>query len=482
MTIKAGAYLAFIVSAFVAVSLMSAIVLTGHRANLIATKTNIISDIVRAVNQRRVVKDKYLRYHFDEFAIEWQVLHDGTAALLQSPEFKMPEELAILADMREDNAETKQLFARLVALHDRELSGKETPASAKAAEEQLVKRIWLLSDTIEDGASRLSEICNQERSSILRANQVVVLTFVSVLLALVFFILLFVGARIVRRLTALNDVIEVIGRGNLDKRVGDIGSDELGQLASSFDRMVGELQKASLEQQAHEHQLRESLNEKEVLLKEIHHRVKNNLQIISSLLRLQARRVSDASSLTALNESHNRVHSIALVHEQLYKSKDLASIDFQAYLQSLGVTLLTMYIGMSKRVSLQVSAANVKLNIDVAIPCGLIVNELLANSLKHAFPDDRTGRVWVILGVEPQEMLLLEVGDDGIGLSSNRDLKEYPTLGLQLVRRLVDQLRGTVEVVRDKGVRFLIRFPIAGAAHAARPPRRDAAMVETGPR
>jgi two-component sensor histidine kinase/HAMP domain-containing protein len=458
VSIRTSSYVAFAVSVLAAVFIVGTLFVTHYRSDLTARKTAHIGSILQAVHDRRVVQDKYLRYHRDELAIESQVLHEGTVALLDAQEFQAPEERAILEDMREDNAETKRLFASLVALHDLERSGKQTPESTKAAEERLVSRLWLLGDTLQDGASRLNEISVRERRATLRANEALGLVSVVVLLALVFSILSFVSVKIVRRLTALNDVIKVIAGRNWDRRIGDVGSDELGRLAASFDRMVDELQHAYVEQQMNERQLRASLDEKEILLKEVHHRVKNNLQIISSLLRLQARRVSEPSSRVTLQESQNRIYSIALVHEQLYRLGELRSIQFRQYARSLAATLVSMYMGRSSRVSVDVSGANVELGVDVAVPCGLIVNELLTNSLKHGFPDARTGRVWVSLAVEADGNVLLDVGDDGVGLPSNRDWSEYSSLGLQLVRRLVAQLRGSVEVTGNEGVRFLLRF------------------------
>ena len=220
-----------------------------------------------------------------------------------------------------------------------------------------------------------------------------------------------------------------------------------------------------------EERLRASLAEKEVLLKEVHHRVKNSLQVIASLLGLQARRAEGTAWGTALSESLGRIRSIAQVHEQLYRSRDLASVPFQDYATNLCRTLLGMYVGGRSVIALKVSAEGVGLGIDVAIPCGLIIHELVTNALRHAFPGGRAGLVWVNLRGTGGTMTL-EVGDDGVGLPEDLDLRQTRSLGLQLVMRLVDQLHGTMQLVRDGGTRVVIEFPRA-AQPAASPSRAE---------
>jgi PAS domain S-box-containing protein len=201
-----------------------------------------------------------------------------------------------------------------------------------------------------------------------------------------------------------------------------------------------------------------SLREKETLLKEIHHRVKNNLQITSSLLRLQSSQVPDGPARHVLRESQDRIRSMALVHEMLYRSDDLARIDVFEYLRSLVLQLLRSYNVTAPRVRHVVEVEHLLLDVNLAVPCGLIINELVANALKHAFPGDRTGRIWVRLSVG-QERCTLRVGDDGVGFPSGSRFAEPTTLGLQLVRTLTEQLEGTIELVQDGGSEFVLEFP-----------------------
>jgi PAS domain S-box-containing protein len=212
------------------------------------------------------------------------------------------------------------------------------------------------------------------------------------------------------------------------------------------------------EQMKAEEDLRLALREKEVMLKEIHHRVKNNLQVISSLLRLQSGQVRDAASLEALRESQNRVRSLSLIHERLYQSQSMASIKFSDYARRLATGLISSY-KVGNVISLRVVAEDISLGIDKAIPCGLIINELISNSLKHAFPNGKGGKIWIALSRSGAGELSLIVGDDGIGIPEDLDFIKAQTLGLRLVKGLVEQLHGSIELNCDQGTEFKIDFP-----------------------
>ena len=208
--------------------------------------------------------------------------------------------------------------------------------------------------------------------------------------------------------------------------------------------------------------LRASLKEKEVLLKEVHHRVKNNLQVISSLLNLQARHIVDGTALEIFKESQNRVRSIALFHEKLYQSEDLTHVGASGYLKNLISNLLATYGARSNAVVLSVEPNEILLGVDVAIPLGLIVNELISNALKHAFVEGKRGEVRVDLRSEDQRNHLLSVSDNGRGFPIELDFRKAPSLGLQLVCTLTEQLSGSIELRRDQGTTFQVTFK-AGA-------------------
>lgn len=207
-----------------------------------------------------------------------------------------------------------------------------------------------------------------------------------------------------------------------------------------------------------------SLQEKEVLLKEIHHRVKNNLQVIYSLLSLQAGYFSDESVLEALRDSQHRIRSMALVHEKLYQSQDLAHINPAEYIRSLVTQLFNSYQNMATLVRFESDVdESVMLNIDQAIPCGLILNELVTNSLKYAFPTAQQtgeGKITVAIKQQDDEWVVLSVADNGIGLPESIDFETSTSLGLQLVNMLTLQLEGEISVNRQGGTSVTVRFQV----------------------
>jgi two-component sensor histidine kinase len=209
-----------------------------------------------------------------------------------------------------------------------------------------------------------------------------------------------------------------------------------------------------------EAQIKASLEEKEALLKEIHHRVKNNLQVISSLLNLQSSLVADPQALEVFQESQHRIRSMALVHEKLYQSESLAQIDFAEYVRTLTTYLFNSYGDRAQHITLDIQAEDVFLGIDTAIPCGLILNELVSNALKHAFPNGQEGKIRVEICVGSEQQSTLTVSDNGVGLPESLDLHNTTSLGLQLVNILVRQLDGTMEIHGQGGAEFKIGFVV----------------------
>ena len=204
--------------------------------------------------------------------------------------------------------------------------------------------------------------------------------------------------------------------------------------------------------------VKSSLKEKETLLKEIHHRVKNNMNVASSLLKLQSDEVNDKTAIGIIQETRRRITAMALVHDKLYQSKDLANIDITEYARNLVENQLTAYGGNSERISVTVSAKELFLEIDLATPCGLIVSELVSNAMKHAFPRNRKGEINIAFNSINENEIELMVSDDGIGLSADLDFETTESFGLYLIKLLVDQLEGTIDIDRDGGTAFKIRF------------------------
>jgi two-component sensor histidine kinase/CheY-like chemotaxis protein len=212
--------------------------------------------------------------------------------------------------------------------------------------------------------------------------------------------------------------------------------------------------------QAERDRLARSLAEKEVLIQEVHHRVKNNLAVIASLLRLQASTMPDGATAAALKESQHRVESMALIHEQLYTNGDLREVDLARHAALLAGSLFHSYGVDPARISWRVAVESLPLGVDQAIPAGLILNELISNALKHAFPDGRAGSV-VIEGGRRQGRIHLSVEDDGIGAPPSVELVRPNSLGMQIIKILTRQLKGTFEAACGRPARFKISFPEA---------------------
>ena len=221
-------------------------------------------------------------------------------------------------------------------------------------------------------------------------------------------------------------------------------------------RMVGTLSDITERINA-EKEIKKSLEEKELLLKEIHHRVKNNLMIISSLLNLQSSYIKDKESQDIFKESQNRARSMALIHERLYQSTDLKRIDFGEYITSLANELFHTYVADPSLIELKINVEDIFLDINTAIPLGLIVNELITNSLKHAFPDGISGEINVDFHPIDAHYEFI-VKDNGIGFPEDIDYQNTESLGLQMVTSLTDQIDGEMKLNRNNGTEFKITF------------------------
>ena len=209
-----------------------------------------------------------------------------------------------------------------------------------------------------------------------------------------------------------------------------------------------------------EAQIRASLLEKENLLREIHHRVKNNMQVVSALLVLQSKKTKDRKILEMFRDSEHRIKTMALIHEKLYQSRSFGTIDLAEYLTRLIQYLFRSYEERSAGVTLDMDVRDISLDIDTALPCSLIINELVSNSLKYAFPGGKGGKIFIRATKDEESVFSMEIGDNGVGLPADLDLEKTETLGLRLVHGLaVNQLGGSIETGTGRGTSFIIRFP-----------------------
>ncbi len=231
-------------------------------------------------------------------------------------------------------------------------------------------------------------------------------------------------------------------------------------IALGNSRLYASLQNELEENKKAEQRITESLRSKEVLLQEVHHRVKNNLQIMSSLMKLQTRFIDDERMKEIFKESENRIKSMAIVHTKLYSTKNYGRIDFKDYLVSLIENFQASYLGSKTAIRFELIMENIEVNIDTAIPCGLIINELVSNAIKYAFVKRSAGTISITMKKNPDGVYYLEVNDDGVGVSDKSLLNSERTLGIQLVKLLTSQLNGKLsyESEINKGVRFEIIF------------------------
>ena len=234
-------------------------------------------------------------------------------------------------------------------------------------------------------------------------------------------------------------------------------------------QLYRQVQEELVQRRQAEAQLTASLREKEVLLKEVHHRVKNNLQIVSSLLELQSDALDDAALLAQFRDSQDRIRSMALVHETLYQSQELARLDLAHYIHTLSAQLVQSYNIDPQRITVRIQVHTVVLDMDQAIPCGLILNELLSNAFKYAFPHNCSGEVYVALHADTAQQVALVVRDDGIGFPDEIDFRHTESLGLQLVVMLTEQLQGTITLERADGTTFTLTFPVRNVGSKEKP-------------
>lgn len=293
-------------------------------------------------------------------------------------------------------------------------------------------------------------------------NRAIVLIFLSSLFAVV---LAGVGGMYFRRsvikpVLSIAAAARVIAEGIYGNTVEIDTQDEVGMLARDFNRMSERLHAQVKDREKAERVIEESLREKETLLREIHHRVKNNFQIINSLFDLQLMSCENEAVQESLKEPKARIHAMALVHDRLYVSETFTSIDFSDYVSELAQDLFYSYNVNPARISLLIDTDVVSLDMDRAIPCGLILNELITNSLKYAFPDpEKTGHITMTLK-KNFDMIILSVQDDGAGFKSDPEMRPSGALGITLVQRLCKQIKGSFTFETTYGVRAVISFPI----------------------
>ena len=279
---------------------------------------------------------------------------------------------------------------------------------------------------------------------------------------------LYIGKAISKPIEILSDAAREIGEGNFNTRVDISKDDEIGTLASALNNMASnlssitasrdELNKEVSERIQAEEGLKQALDDKDMLMKEVHHRVKNNLAVIQSLLSLQMKDIRDDKSKEYFVDAQNRVKSMTMIHEMLQKSDDITRLSSSLYIRKFVKTLFSNYEIQTNHIKLQYDIDDIELDVDTMIPLGLIINELVSNTLKYAFPNGMKGNLDISMKKTGKGSYELVIKDTGVGLPEGVDLKKATSLGLLIVNSLVKQIRGTLEVTNKDGAEFRIIF------------------------
>ena len=312
------------------------------------------------------------------------------------------------------------------------------------------------------------EINRDEAFSSIRSISNMMILIGCLIAAAVIVIAIFISKAISGPIEALTKSVLRVGQGKGWQEVKIQSSDEIGVLSGAFNDMISELISTSVSRdrlikevkhrEEAEKQIKVSLKEKDILLKEVHHRVKNNLQVVSSILNLQSAHIEDKKLKGIFQESQDRIRSMALVHDQLYQTKDISNISFPKYLRTLVGNIFASYTLSPSQVDLKIDVKDINFDIDTSIVLGIIVNELCTNALKHAFPDGRKGELKIDFKRSDNENYLLTVSDNGAGLSEDLDMDKTNSMGFLLIKSMLKQLDGKLEIDRSSGTSFRITF------------------------
>ncbi|MCK4910122.1 MAG: HAMP domain-containing protein [Thermodesulfovibrionales bacterium] len=270
---------------------------------------------------------------------------------------------------------------------------------------------------------------------------------------------------IIKPISELEEAAEIIGSGDLSHRVLIRTKDEIGRLSETFNKMAENLEGSNKEltqeitERKHaEEKLKQALDDKDMLMKEVHHRVKNNFVVIQSLLALQMKDISDVKSKAYFADTQNRVKSMTMIHEMLHKSDDITKLGSSEYIRKIINTLFSNYKVQTNHIKLRYDIDDIELDVDTMIPLGLIINELVSNALKYAFPDDMKGELDISMKRAGKGNCELVVKDTGVGLPEDFDMQKVTSLGLIIVNFLVSQIDGSLEVSNEDGTEFRVSF------------------------
>ena len=443
--IQLNIVLSFVLAAAVGLLLFLSI----HAMKEASRKAGIANEVVKGVVELKILTSGYLLHPGDRSLIQWRSRYDFITKRLTGGYFRSPDDKITVDQILKNLVRIKTVFTEItIGMNKKQRPGKQESAISRTLQDRLKAELLVKAQAAVSLVFPLQQkiqaelMTTQKRATLLTVLLLLTLTTVIVAISL------WINRSIVRPIAKLEEDTQIIGSGNLDYKVGTTSKDEIGQLSRAFDKMTADLKETTA-----------SIKEKEVLLGEIHHRVKNNMQLISSLLKLQSAGIKDKQVAEVFKESQERIRSMALVHEKLYRSKNFAEIDFSEYIKTLVISLFRSHGTDVDKIKLKIEAKEVSLDLENAIPCGLIINELISNALKYAFPEDREGEIRITLRPINGDELELLVGDDGIGMPQDLDFSKTEKFGLELVRILAeDQLNGKIDLDRTKGTTYRIRL------------------------
>ena len=468
MKIKTRLFLTALVTMALIACLVMMVSYFSRRMQEEVKKTQVANQLDRKIAELVLVTDEYLAYQYLRSFQQWLLKHEEIMRMTgrEAPDLYMSIQPSLESLHRS--------FLALGNVMDQKRGGmaesgaKAEMANALLLEERITGRIRLDCNRILSDAFDFSERA-MDRLEALRHQSDITL----IISALVLFVLIAAASWVmIRKITGpLKTVVEGANRiekGDLDHRImlgrgpGKSGSgNEMVELALSFNAMTENLVRTIRDLSEMDHQQRASLAEKEVLLQEIHHRVKNNMQVISSLLQLQGDRIEDPEARKVFNEARDRVKAMALIHESLYQSADMARIALGDYLDRLAGYLFRAHGSTAQRVRLKLNADTTFISLDQAVPCALVMSELISNALKHAFRAGRQGDLNIQVTNSGDGNIRVRVADNGAGLPEGFDLNRTEGLGLQLVRDIVeDQLDGSLDITSDGGAIFTVTFKV----------------------
>ena len=367
-----------------------------------------------------------------------------------------PQALVVLNRTKSEKEELNSTVGSLFKLYDNEIQTNGTFDPKNHTE--LIRKLDDISSNIRQNGLELAKIevnlqiehnSKSKQEALSLHNLIFIISGLAVLTGLI--IGLIVERMISRPIQDLKSAFIKIRKGNYDVKINTKTDDEIAELSNEFNKMAFDLKTSN-------EKIIRSLEEKEVLLREIHHRVKNNMQIVSSLLMLQSQNIEDKKYKDVFIESQTRIYSMALIHEKLYQSESLAQINLKEYINGIVSNIFESY-GEQSNIKFDINVENIQIKIDYAVPCGLIINELVTNSFKYGFPDGRQGIIKISAKSNDNNMIQISISDDGIGISKDMDIRNTKSLGLKLVTGLAEsQLHGKIIINRENGTEFQINF------------------------